>query len=185
MGFIRFCMEKPSDCAMSAAAPTELTAERMAQLHAVNLSVNRRIAPKSDAPGQDIWSLGVRAGDCDDYVVQKRHELIALGWPQGNMLFAAVTTPRGESHLILIVRTNRGDFILDNLRSQIVETASASYHWNKMQSARNPSYWVEVNRPELIAQAPASAPRLSTTRPGTEPSYEVAADLRGTIVQAY
>lgn len=164
MGFIRFCMSYASECSGSAAEPVALTPDRLAQLQSVNLSVNRRIAPKPDAPGQDIWSLNVTAGDCDDYAAQKRHELIALGWPQGALLFAAVTTPRGEPHLVIVVKTDRGDFILDNLRSQIVQTAESRYHWEKMQSARNPLYWVEVGRPDLIAQARQPQPAAPVAR---------------------
>jgi predicted transglutaminase-like cysteine proteinase len=195
MGFIRFCMQYTSDCSAAAAEPMVLTAERQQQMQSVNLSVNRRIIPKADAPGQDIWSLNVSAGDCDDYAAQKRHDLIALGWPQGALLFAAVWTPRGEAHLVLVVKTDRGDFVLDNLRSQIVRTAESNYRWEKMQSARNPLYWVEVERPQLIAQAlpPKSAPRLEQPRPVLlapvilsdlrlpEGSYQVA-EIRGTML---
>lgn len=195
MGFIRFCMQYASDCSAAAAEPMALTTERQEQMQSVNLSVNRRISPKADAPGQDIWSLNVSAGDCDDYAAQKRHELIALGWPQGALLFAAVWTSRGEAHLVLVVRTDRGDFILDNLRSQILHTAESNYRWEKMQSARSPLYWVEVDRPQLIAQAPQpkSAPRVEQPRPAlpapvilsdlrlTDRSYQVA-EIRGTIL---
>lgn len=170
MGFVRFCMQYPSDCSATAAEPVKLTVEAQAQLESVNRAVNRRISPKADSLRQDIWSLNVLAGDCDDYAAQKRHDLIALGWPQGALLFAAVWTPGGEAHLIVVVRTDRGDFVLDNLRPEIVQTAESRYRWEKMQSARHPLYWVEVGRPQLIAEMrkPNPAPRQEQQRPAPQ-----------------
>jgi predicted transglutaminase-like cysteine proteinase len=185
MGFIRFCLQNPGDCAAIASAPVTMTPERAAELEHVNAIVNSRITPRSDTAGQDVWSLDVTAGDCDDYAAQKRHELIARGWPASALLFAAVVTPRGENHLIVVARTDRGEVVLDNLRSQILPADRTGYHWIKMQSAQTPNYWVEVKpAPMLVAQARGERRRFAARiqRPVTHaiPIEVASRDIQGT-----
>ncbi|NJL08281.1 MAG: transglutaminase-like cysteine peptidase [Methylacidiphilales bacterium] len=77
---VRFCLDNSEDCRANGSEAVELTQARWAELESVNRSVNERIRPRPDS-GLDTWSLGAAAGDCDDYAVQKRHDLIVQGWP--------------------------------------------------------------------------------------------------------
>jgi len=43
------------------------------------------------------------------------------------------------------VRTDQGDLVLDNLRSQIVSWRQTGYHYILRQAASNPQFWVQLN----------------------------------------
>ena len=88
--------------------------------------------------------VGPRAGDCNDYAVTKRHELLARGWSARSLLLAEVAIDSGEHHLVLVVRTGDGDFVLDNLSAHIRPWSKMSYRWLRIQSPKNPNYWSTI-----------------------------------------
>ena len=144
--FVKFCIDYPGDCPKSAGAGRiRLTSGRMAELSNVNRAVNSSIRPKPDTSTLRYWKLNVDAGDCNSFAVQKRHELIARGWPSAALALTVAKTPWGEGHLVVTVRTDRGDLVLDNLRSNIVSWQRTGYDWIMRQSERNPQYWVELH----------------------------------------
>ncbi len=57
------------------------------------------------------------AGDCEDIALLKRRDLIEKGWPVGALLMTVVRQANGEGHAVLTVLTDRGDLVLDNLKS--------------------------------------------------------------------
>ena len=83
MGHVIFCSRQPVDC-LSWGRPVEaLTAAKTKELHRVNRQVNRMIRPVNDtgkAGWADTWTVSPRAGDCEDYALTKRDQLIRLGW---------------------------------------------------------------------------------------------------------
>ncbi len=111
----------------------------MKKLNFVNKEVNLAIAPKNDV-GTDKWSLNVSAGDCEDYVLAKRSALTKAGIPAGALRIATATTKEGVGHAVLIVRTQRGDFVLDNLTNTI-KTWDKVDHTMIAISGANPSKW--------------------------------------------
>ena len=143
--FVEYCGKYSSQCTMSGSGAVELDASRWAQLRDVQASVNARIAVKSDAKGEDHWDIGVSAGDCDDYAVTKRAELIDRGWPSSALALTVGFLPNGEGHLVLVARTDRGEFLLDNLRSEVVAADRVHYRWVARQSSVHPKLWVRVN----------------------------------------
>jgi predicted transglutaminase-like cysteine proteinase len=65
-----------------------LTLQRWTELNAVNRAVNRDIIPQI-IPGDGVteeWVIAPRPGDCKDYAITKRHQLLALGWPSHALL---------------------------------------------------------------------------------------------------
>jgi len=50
----------------------------------------------------------------------------------------------GDGHLILTVRTDGGDLILDNMREDIVAWDRTGYRFVKRQSAINHNDWVSI-----------------------------------------
>lgn len=157
-----FCATWGDQCVSSGAgAVATLDGPRWAELKAVNDRVNRKIRAKADQPGNDVWSLGVDEGDCDDYAVEKRKELTDLGWPAAALSLTVAFTQSGEGHLLLTVRTDRGDFALDNLRRSIVSVDRAGYRWVARQSPIHPRLWVRIDgffdAPVLAAKAPVES----------------------------
>jgi predicted transglutaminase-like cysteine proteinase len=143
--FVKFCLDYPGDCPKSAGAGrVRLTSGRMAELASVNRAVNNSITPRPDTSTFRYWKLDVNAGDCNSFAVQKRHELIQRGWPAAALALAVAKTPWGEGHLVVTVRTDQGDLVLDNLRSTIVSWQRTGYDWIMRQSERNPQFWVEL-----------------------------------------
>lgn len=146
----RHCMQYPDECRVHRMAfrggPIKLNGTRWAQLTEVNRRVNRAISPEPNTGGvmQEKWVINPVSGDCNDYAVSKRHELLAKGWPSRALLLAEVVTSWGEHHLIVVVHTVDGDFVLDNLNPNIRSAAQAGYRWVRMQSPKNPLYWGSV-----------------------------------------
>lgn len=172
LAYSRFCMQYADDCQVSHMAfrkpsPEVLTAERFRDLVEVNRDVNRQIIPRADGSSviNERWRVAPKAGACHDYAVTKRHELLARGWPSRSLLLAEVVVPWGEHHLVLVVRTDKGDLVLDNLNAGIRPWSLTNYEWVRVQSPRDPNYWSTIapaapaNDGVALLQAPA--PTLS------------------------
>jgi predicted transglutaminase-like cysteine proteinase len=61
-------------------------------------------------------------------------------------LLAVVRTPRGKGHLVLVVRTEEGDLVLDNLWPEIIVWSQMGFEWLQVQSLRNPQYWSTIKK---------------------------------------
>jgi predicted transglutaminase-like cysteine proteinase len=155
-----FCASYPNDCKPDGKNNTAkadgtkaitLTPERRAELVRVNEQVNTSIVPQRqpENPVHEKWEITPPAGDCNDYVVTKRHALMQKGWPANALLMTEVERHSGEHHLVLIARTSEDDFVLDNLTRKLlsVAEASAEYKWVRMESPDNPKYWERVKLP--------------------------------------
>lgn len=138
IAFTKFCQSNPRECRASGASTVAYTSKLRGTLASVNSSVNRSISPRNER--MDKWSINPRFGDCDDYVMTKRHRLIRAGVPSSALRIAVVRTPRGVSHAILIVKTSAGELALDNLRSSIVKRSQTGYRFEKVSTA-NPLQW--------------------------------------------
>jgi predicted transglutaminase-like cysteine proteinase len=123
--YARFCFQYPADCKVYRMAfrsgKVRLTDQRWKDLVTVNAEVNRAILPKRNLDGLpgEKWLISPRAGDCNDYAVTKRHELMARRWPSRALLLAEVITTWGEHHLVVVVRAREGDLIIDDLKPNI------------------------------------------------------------------
>ncbi|MGY4478123.1 transglutaminase-like cysteine peptidase [Bradyrhizobium sp. USDA 3364] len=153
MAYTMFCMRYADECKSQPRArmvfrggATRMTKQRIADLIEVNASVNRSIAPQRNERGLagEEWLINPARGDCNDYAVSKRHELLARGWPMRNLLLSEVVTSWGEHHLVLVVRAKGGDVVLDNLNAQIRNWSQAHYRWVRMQTPANPDHWAAV-----------------------------------------
>lgn len=113
-----------------------------AEIVAVNRAVNRMMSPASEHG--DIWRETGAFGDCEDYALAKRRMLLALGWRAGQALIAIGETPDGAAHAVLVIRTDAGDFTLDNRSNRIVRWDRSDLRWVARQSARLPALWVGV-----------------------------------------
>lgn len=164
IGHSQFCLNYPADCEVQDidlnGGDVTLTPQRWNELNTVNREVNRDIVAEV-TPGNDTtdeWLISPPAGDCKDYAITKRHELLARGWPSRALLLAEVIVPSGEHHLILIARVKNLDLVLDNLNENIRQAATTfrRYQWVRMELPQNPKYWMAVSVPNTTDIADAS-----------------------------
>lgn len=154
-----FCLKYRDDCKVEKTALDDggvaLTAQRWAELVRVNAAVNRAIIPQPNTKGLagEVWLISPRAGECHDYAVTKRHELLALGWPEQDLLLSEVVTSWGQHHLVLVIRTSDGDFVADNLDPNIRMWTRVSYQWVRIQSPGNPMIWSTMVGATVSARA--------------------------------
>ena len=142
VGFQIFCMQNSRFCRGGGRAEIALTPAVLETLNAVNRRLNNSISPAIEP--QDIWAVGVSHGDCEDYVLAKRAELISAGLPASALRIAAVKTAQGMGHAVLVVRTTTGDLVLDNLTSQIKMANQTSHFWVAMTDA-NGRTWRRIS----------------------------------------
>ncbi|MDP2411027.1 MAG: transglutaminase-like cysteine peptidase [Pseudolabrys sp.] len=159
IGWVEFCFEYKSECATRPTAPRDivLTAKSWADLVKVNKWVNDTIKPITD---QEQWGVVERwnypdngQGDCEDYVLLKRRMLIQAGWPREALLITVVRDKKGDGHAVLTVKTDRGEFILDNQETEVLPWQKTGYRFIKRQSQSDPNVWVSLNEPR---NAPAT-----------------------------
>lgn len=156
IGHYELCQRMPQECAQKTGKgqPVELTRKLWAAVVDINNAVNTMIAPRTDQEmwgKEEVWSYPDREGDCEDYVLEKRKELMALGVPAGNLLITVVRQPNGDGHAVLTMRTSLGDFVLDNLEPKVLAWTDTDYQFLKRQSERNSGVWVAVNDSRAIA----------------------------------
>jgi predicted transglutaminase-like cysteine proteinase len=149
---VRFCLRYPSDCKSNPAEADRIDLNEQASelLKHINHSINMSITPTLKSYGSNIgegWTIGPGVGDCNDYAVTKRHELLENGLPSKALRLSVVTTASGIGHLVLVVVTTKGDIVLDNLTDAIRPWQNTDYHWLKIQSATDAKFWYEVKLP--------------------------------------
>ncbi|WP_137132151.1 transglutaminase-like cysteine peptidase [Rhizobium sp. FY34] len=144
-GFVSYCVKNQEDC-QPATGPTTIgwNYGKLRELRSVNYQVNRSIRPVNDAAGTDQWQASVSNGDCEDYVLTKRRELLKRGWPASAMRIAVAMTPDNVGHAVLIVRTDSGDLVLDNRTNSILNWRETDLSWVMIQSGDNPLFWNNI-----------------------------------------
>lgn len=161
IGFVQFCRTNPADCVNQTrtAENIRLTEESWQKIVRINAEVNREITMISDQDhwGEpEVWSYPTDGkGDCEDFVLEKRRRLAALGFPLQALLITVVRDLNGEGHAVLTVKTDRGDFILDNQVGKIIAWNETGYRYIKRQSQENPTRWVSLGGIDTTAVAAA------------------------------
>ena len=117
-------------------------------IDSINRRVNgqtREITDQSQYQKADVWSLPTsRGGDCEDFALLKKMELVRAGISPERLLLATVLDRSRNSHAVLVLRTDTGDFVLDNLTNKIRSWQSTRYTFLRMQNPRAPKSWVGV-----------------------------------------
>ncbi|MBV9559064.1 MAG: transglutaminase-like cysteine peptidase [Bradyrhizobium sp.] len=155
---VRFCLRYPADCRpdLTGQGRIDLTDERSDLLDRVNHRVNAAIGPVEKSYTDSVhegWRIAPLMGDCNDYAVTKRHELLQRGLSAKALRLAVVKTKSEGGHLVLLVATTKGDLVLDNLSDTIVPWQNTDYHWLKLQSATDPRIWHEVKVPRASPES--------------------------------
>lgn len=144
--------------ALSGRAEMMLTQARWNELRRVNRDINRAIQPATDRAAhgvEELWSMplsddaaGGARGDCEDYALEKRARLIALGWPQEMLALAVAHAPGVGLHAVLVAQTDAGDFVLDNLHGEPQPLSRLGYVWLSRQSGPSLSTWAAAHAGE-------------------------------------
>ena len=156
---------------------------------AVNAGVNRLIRYRPDRAtyGQlDFWAnpsttLNRGAGDCEDYAILKMAVLADAGIPRSAMSIVVVKDQRRDVyHAVLSVRTTQGNFILDNVRQEVLaDTELPDYM---------PLYSVSNGHGQIYGQRVGGAPRLVASLESLDgivpgEGQHIATDLQSTVNQ--
>jgi predicted transglutaminase-like cysteine proteinase len=149
--YTMFCLRYKAECRQRRSfrgGPIQLTEKRWADLRGINRTVNLAIEPAENELGLagEAWTINPTRGDCNDYAVSKRHELLRRGWPARVLLLSEVVVGSGEHHLVLLVRTRSGDLVLDNLTPKIKPWSRTSYRWLRVQSPGLDGLWARIGR---------------------------------------
>ncbi len=157
IGHYNFCRENPAECKVKSrkSEPMKLTRKAWKKLVAINQSVNRAIEPLTDMEMYgvpEVWSYPQSAGDCEDYVLLKRHMLMKAGFRASDLLITVVKQPDGSGHAVLTVRSDMGDFILDSMRTKVLLWSDTEYTFLKRQSSRHSGKWTKLkpSRPTTV-----------------------------------
>jgi predicted transglutaminase-like cysteine proteinase len=163
IGWIEFCAQRAWECKVAPTAPRDvvLTTKAWKDLVRINRHVNTRVRPMTDAEHHGVvekWSYPDDGyGDCEDYVLLKRRMLMEAGWPREALLVTVVREKNGNGHAVLTVKTDKGEFILDNQEERILLWSETSYRYVKRQSQSDPNRWVALGDPRPTI-ATASSP---------------------------
>jgi len=162
IGWTDFCNENPHDCDGKPleARDAVLTQKSWKELVRVNKYVNEHVRPMTDI---DHWGVVERwsypddgYGDCEDYVLLKRRMLLQAGFPRQALLITVVRDTKGEGHAVLTVKTDRGEFVLDNQEERIMAWTETNYRFVKRQSQIDPNVWVALGDPRPAIATAAS-----------------------------
>ena len=89
----------------------------------------------------EFWTIARQFGDCEDYALLKRKMLIDAGFDR-DKIHLCTCYVGGQGHCVLLVETDKGNYILDNNQSEPVQPNFLSYKWDKIQKGDK---WYELS----------------------------------------
>ena len=149
IGHYEFCKQYSDECdgIDGDSGPLNLDEGNWKAILEVNYTVNTAIQPMTDQEiygVEERWAYPRSVGDCEDYVLLKRKMLMKAGISPSDLLVTVVLQPNGEGHAVLTVRTDRGDFVLDNMRNKVLLWSETEYRFLKRQSSDHAGKWVKL-----------------------------------------
>ncbi len=163
-GWVDFCARHAEECTLGKLAPVDihLTRQVWKTLSDVNTLANAAIEPISNLEHWgtllDHWDYPVDGkGDCKIYALFKRKLLIERGFPRQALLMTIVRDLNGEGHAVLTIKTDRGDFVLDNLSPDVRPWSATGYRFFKRQAQDDPNVWLSLGGATGAAPAEAAS----------------------------
>lgn len=149
IGHYEFCLANQDECNIETkkTMPVVLDDNAWQVINAINTYVNNIIRPASDYDiygREEVWAYPTSVGDCEDYVLLKRKFLMQKGVSPSNALITVLRKPDGEGHAVLTVRSDKGDFVLDNLNDKVRNWNRTGYTYLKRQSDTHTGRWVSI-----------------------------------------
>ena len=175
LAFIDFCVRFPAQCATAPGprAVLALDASMVQRLNTVNHAVNTAIKPESDQAHygrDDYWTIPTDGyGDCEDYALTKRKDLLDAGLPASAVRIAVVYSIKTALHAVLTVSTDKGDLVLDNVSDAIKVWNTTDFTWIMVQDPANPLWWDSLRPRSAHRGATAGSARVSVTNLLTDP----------------
>ncbi|MGE3875212.1 MAG: transglutaminase-like cysteine peptidase [Parvibaculaceae bacterium] len=162
IGYVEMCAREPKECQALGGRKTRLSLspERWNLVYQVNAFVNGKIAPVSDEElygKPEYWTFPTDAGDCEDYLLLKKRYLEGLGFPSAALLITVVLDEKMQGHAVLTITTDKGDFVLDNRRNDVLRWSNTGYTFLKRQSAEDPRQWVSLSKKAPVHNGAVSA----------------------------
>jgi predicted transglutaminase-like cysteine proteinase len=157
--WIRFCQKQPQECQIDRAQPTKipLTPQVWATLIRVNEHANSVVLGVTD---KDHWGVVDRwdypddgMGDCEDIQLLKRKLLVEAGLPHRALRMTVVIDEEGQGHAVLMARTDRGDYILDNKSDGVLPWRRTGYTFVKREGANGPAWVALGDQPASLVTA--------------------------------
>lgn len=163
-GWVDFCGRRPEECTLGKLTPVDVRLNRKtwATLNKVNRLANGAIEPVTNLEHWgtmvDHWDYPIDGkGDCKVYALYKRKLLIDQGFPRQALLMTVVRDLEGQGHAILTVKTDHGDFVLDNLSDEIRPWDATGYKYVKRQAQDDPNVWLDLGGVTGSAQTGSTA----------------------------
>ncbi len=153
-----FCERNPGECAINPAEPATIQLDQPLwnAIAAINKQVNATVKPREDI---DHWGVIDRwdypddgYGDCEDYQILKRRLLVQAGLPCRALRMVVVLDELGQGHAVMAVRTDQGDFILDNKREAVLPWHQTGYVYIKSEGDRSLA-WVMLGNQIVVTSA--------------------------------
>jgi predicted transglutaminase-like cysteine proteinase len=162
-GWVDFCGRRPEECSLGKLQPLDVRLNKTSWnvLNRINKRVNAAIEPVTNLAHWgtmlDHWDYPVDGkGDCKVYALYKRKLLIDAGFPRQALLMTVVKDLEGEGHAILTVKTDRGEFVLDNLSDDIRPWDATGYTYLKRQAQDDPNIWLDLGGARGVSSASAT-----------------------------
>jgi len=149
-GWADFCQHYHRECAGGAkpAADIVLSPKAASEISRVNRWVNAHVKPKTD---MDRWVMADRwdyprdgKGGFNGSALLKRKLLIDLGYPRQALLMTVACESEDEGRPLLTVKTDRGDFVLDDQSDEMRPWNRTDYRFIKRQSQQDPNVWLKI-----------------------------------------
>jgi predicted transglutaminase-like cysteine proteinase len=81
----------------------------------INTHVNKTVQYAAEVDGRNEWRTAETEGDCEDFAIRKRRDLIRRGFPALDLSIVVI-----PGHAMLLARTGHGAYVLDNRTDRIV-----------------------------------------------------------------
>jgi predicted transglutaminase-like cysteine proteinase len=140
-----FCVENANECSeqRSTTQKVAMTPELWNRLRWVQHDINRKLRPTREA--RFAWHYSADGtGNCVQFALEKRRALIVHGWPSGALQLATGVTTADIGHLVLVIATTQGDWVLDNLQADVVRWEDLPYRWIARQQGASMQEWVSA-----------------------------------------
>lgn len=148
--YLEFCEKNDAACVLTGATIIEWSADLHMLLRETNERVNGSIkfVPDMENSGlEEVWDFPRHGkGDCEDFALEKRRQLVGAGLPSASMTCAiAFHQVQLFPHAVLLVETTAGTFVLDNLHDGVLCWDALPYFYTRRE--RPDGQWTRFQQP--------------------------------------